>query len=266
MATYEGGVKSPAGAIMTGGWSGEGRRRAERASAGGKSVDDHLLDAYLGEVAAMMPGPERVRRDVLAELRSGLLDAVDTRRSAGVPAEVAAEAAVVEFGGAREVADAFRPHLAMVHVRRVALTLVTTGPLVGLLWIAAAATSHIALRNAPPWLWPGTPPLWPAVFPAVGAALLVTIWSAVATVAATGRLTRWLPVDPRIAAATAAAACFGATLADLAIFALLASQLASNPGTLAPLPVAAAATASLTRLTLAGRTARTCLATRATLA
>ena len=250
---------------MTGRWSGWGCGRAERADAGGRSADAHLVDAYLGEVAARMPGPERARRNVLTELRSGLLDAVDTRRSAGLPAEAAARAALIEFGDAREVADAFRPHLAMVQARRVALTLVTTGPLVGLLWIAAAATSHITLRNAPPWQWPGTPPLSPAVFPAVGAALLITIWSALATVGATGRLARWLPVDPRIAAATAAAACFGAAAADLAIFALLASQLASTPGSLAPLPVAAAAAASLTRLSLARRAARTCLATRAAL-
>ena len=54
--------------------------------------------------------------------------------------------------------------------------------------------------------------------------------------------------------------------ADLAVFALLASKLASTPGTLAPVPVTAAAIASLTRLILARRAARRCLAARASLA
>ena len=223
------------------------------------------IDAYLRQVAASMPGPAHARRDIVAELRSGLLDAIDAHRTAGLPAGAAAEAAIIEFGDPRQVADAFRPHLAMRQARRVALTLVATGPLVGLLWTAAALASHIAIRQAPPWQWPGAPPLSFAAFPVVGAALLITVWSALATVAATGRLARWLPASPRIAAATAAVAGFGAAAADLAIFALLASQLASEPGTLAPLPVAAAATASLTRVTLARRAARNCLAIRATL-
>lgn len=223
------------------------------------------VNAYLSTVAATMPGPPRARRDILAELHSGLLDAVDTHRSAGLTAAAATQAAITEFGDPRQVGDAFRPHLAMMQARRLALTLVATGPPVGLLWTAAALASHIAIRHAPPWQWQGAPPLSPAGFPAVGAALLITIWSALATVAATGRLARWLPGRPRIAVTTAAAAGFGVAAADLALVALLASQLASAPGTLAPLPIAAATAASLTRLTLARRAALNCLAIRTTL-
>lgn len=223
------------------------------------------IDAYLRQVAAGMPGPAHARRDVLAELRSGLLDAVNAHRSAGLPPGAAAEAAITEFGDPRQVAGAFRPHLAMRHARRVALTLIVTGPLVGLLWAAAALASHITIRHAPPWQWPGAPPLSIAAFPVVAAALVITVWSALATLAATGKLARWLPASPRIAATTAATTGLGATAADLAVFALLASQLASAPATLAPLPVAAAAAASLTRLTLARRAVRKCLAIRATL-
>jgi hypothetical protein len=223
------------------------------------------IDTYVGEVAASIPGPTRARSDILAELRSGLLDAVDAHQSAGLTAQAATEAAVTEFGDPRQVADAFRPHLAMAQARRVALTLAATGPLIGLLWIAAALASHITLRHAPPWQWPGVPPLSPAAFPVIGAALLVTVGSALATVAATGTLTRRLPRRPRIATATAATAGFAAAAADLAIFALLTSQLTSAPGALAPLPVAVATAASLARLTLARRAARNCLAIRATL-
>ncbi len=223
------------------------------------------VDAYLRAVAAGLPGPRRAREDILAELRSGLLDAVDARRSAGLPARAAAEAALTEIGDPRQVARSFRPHLALTEARRTALTLAATGPPVGLLWVVAALASHVAIRHAPPWQWAGAPPLSPAAFPAAAVAILIVITSTLATIAVTGTVTRWLPASPRTAAATAAAAGFGAAAADLAILTLLASQLASAPGTLAPLPVAAATAASLTRLTLARRAGGRCLAVRATL-
>ena len=110
---------------------------------------------------------------------------------------------------------------AVIQAHRVALTLVVTGPPVGLPWTAAALASHIAIRHAPPWHWPGVPPLSFAVFPAIGAALLIVVWSALATIAATGKLARWLPASPRIAATTAATTGLGAAAADLAIRAAL---------------------------------------------
>jgi len=223
------------------------------------------VEAYLRAVAGSMPGPRLARSDILAELRSGLLDAIGTRSAAGLTADAATEAAIAEFGDPRQVADAFRPHLAMTQARRTALALAATGPLVGMLWAAAALASHITLRHAPPWQWQGAPPLSPAGFPVIAAAILIVIASTLATIAATGRLTRWFPACPRVAAATAAIAGFGAVATDLSMLALLASQLASAPGTLDALPVAAAAAASLTRLTLSRQAAARCLATRATL-
>jgi len=223
------------------------------------------VDAYLRAVAAGLPGPARTRSDILAELRSGLLDDIDARRSAGLPVQAAAEAAIAEFGDPGQVASAFRPHLAMIQARRTVFALAATGPVVGLLWATAAMASHIAFRHAPPWKWPGAPPLSSAAFPAVAVCVLIVVAGVVATVAATGRLTRWLPERPVVATVSAATAGFGAAAADLAVLALLVSQLTSAPGTLAPLPVAVATAASLTRLTLARRAARRCLATRASL-
>jgi hypothetical protein len=223
------------------------------------------VDAYLRAVATGLPGPPRTRSDILAELRSGLLDDVDARRSAGLPLQAAAEAAIAEFGDPSQVASAYRPHLAMMQARRTAFALAVTGPVVGLLWAAAAIASHISIRHAPPWQWPGAPPLSSAAFPAAAVCVLVVVASAVATIAATGRLTRWLPERPAVATTSAAVAGFGVAAADLAVLALLVSQLTSHPGTLAPFPVAAATAASLTRLTLARRAARRCLATRASL-
>jgi hypothetical protein len=217
-----------------------------------------LIDAYLDQVDSALPGPRRARSGIMHELRSGLLDAVDAHSRAALPAATAAGAAISEFGDPRQVADAFRPELTITQARRLALALLATGPPIGLLWAHAAQASHIAIRHAPPWQWAGAPPLSPAAFPVAAAAFLIAVWTALATVAATGRLIRWLPARPRIAAATAATAGFGAAATDLAIIALLASQLAAAPGTLSPAPITAAAIASLTRLTLARRAARRC--------
>ena len=223
------------------------------------------IDAYLRQVTAALPGPARASSDIVAELRSGLLDAADAHRRAGLPDAAAAAAATTEFGDPRQVAEAFRPELAARQARRVALTLIATGPPIGLLWAGAAAASHIAIRHAPPWDWAGTPPGSPAAFPLALAAVLITAWAALLTVAATGPLTRWLPGRPGLAATTAAISGSAAMAADMTIFALLASKLASTPGTLAPVPVTAAAIASLTRLTLARRATHRCMAARASL-
>ena len=228
-------------------------------------ISSPVLDAYVDQVAARLPGPPRARRDIVAELRSGLLDAVDAHHGAGLPAATAAEAAVTEFGDPRLVADAFRPELTMKQARRVAVALAAAGPPIGLLWAAAALASHIAIRHAAPWPWADLRPLSLVAFSLAAGAVLITVCSTLATVAATGRLTRWLADPSRIAAATAATAGFGAAAADVALFALLASQLASAPGALAPIPVAAAAMASLIRLALARRAAGRCLAARAAL-
>lgn len=223
------------------------------------------VEAYLAEVAAALPGPARARDDIIAELRSGLLDAADAYQAAGDPPGEAAAAAAAEFGDARQVAAAFRPELAARQARRTALTLISTGPLVGLMWAAAATTSHIAIHRAPPWQWRGMPPVTPIAIPLFGALFVTFMCAALLTVAATGSLTRWLPASPRTAPAAAAIAGFAAAAADLAVFILLASKLASTPAALAPFPVLAAATASLARLTLARRAARHCLTARAAL-
>jgi hypothetical protein len=210
-----------------------------------------VIDAYLGEVAAALPGPPRARADIVAELRSGLLDAADAHRSAGLATAPAAEAAIGEFGDPRQLAAAFRPELTLTHARRLALTLAATGPLIGLLWAVAALASDPGIRPAAPtWQWVTAPPV-----PLAAAAFLIAALTALATVAATGRATRWLPGHPRAAATTASIGAYSAAAADLAIFALLASQLASVPGHFDPAPVTVATIASLTRLTLAPRAA-----------
>jgi hypothetical protein len=223
------------------------------------------VESYLAAVAAGLAGPARARQDILAELRAGLLDDIDMRCRAGLAAGQAATAAIAGFGDPRVVAAAFGPELAARGARRVGLTLLVTGPLVGTLWTVAALASHLGIRHLLPWQPAGAPRAWLVILPLAAAAITVTAWAAVLTVAATGRATRWLPPRPRLAPTTAAVAGLSAATADVIVFALLASVLVTAPRGLAPVPVAVAAAASLARLTLARRAARRCLAARAAL-
>ena len=225
--------------------------------AGGPAVE-----RYLAEVTARLAGPDRARAGIVAELRSGLLDAADAHRSAGLPPAQAALAAIREFGGPAQVADGFRAEIAARQARRVAVALLVTGPLVGLLWIAAASASHLGLA----WPWAGSPSGFRLGIHLVAIAVGVTAWAGLLGIATSGRLTRWLPDRPRRPPMAAAVAGFAAVGADGLGLALLAAQLATAPGRLSPALAAAAGVASAARLMLAGRAARRCLALRASLA
>lgn len=224
------------------------------------------LERYLADITARLPGPPRSRARIVAELRSGLMDAADARRSAGLAGCEAERAAVSEFGDPDQVARGFRQELAASQARRVAAALLASGPVTGLLWIATARASHLTIRLAPPWQEGGLPRGLPAGILLVAAAVAVTACAAVLGIATTGRLTRWLPDRPWRAPIAAAVAGYGAVGADALGLALLASLLATAPARLSPFLAAAAAVASLVRLLLANRAARHCLATRAALA
>jgi hypothetical protein len=217
------------------------------------------IDAYVEQVAAGLPGPARERGDMMAELRSGLLDALDAHRQDGLPDDAAVAAATAEFGEPRVIAATFRSELAVRLARRCALTLAGTGPVVGLLWTAAAMASHIGIRHALPWE-AGAPGGSAAVVRVLLLALLATIGGALVTIVATSRLAARRPGRAWVAPATAAMSGYGAVIVDVAVFTLVATQLASAPGGLAPVPVAGAAAASLARLTLAWHAARRCRA------
>jgi hypothetical protein len=202
------------------------------------------VERYLAEVAARLPGPATAHTAIVAELRSGLLDAADGHRAAGLAPVQAVQAAIGEFGIPALVAYGFRAEIAASHARRVSVALLATGPLVGLLWIATAAASHVAVRLGSLWQWTSRPAGLGTGIQLVAVAVAVTAWGALLGIAATGRLTRWVPASPRRAPTAAAVAGFGAVGADALGLALLAAQLVTTPGKLSPLPAAAATAAA----------------------
>jgi hypothetical protein len=217
---------------------------------------------YLAAVAARLTGPAAARAAITDELRDGLLETFEVHRARGCSPQEAATAAIAEFGDPHTVADAFGPELAAVRARRVALSLLVTGPLVGLSWIAA-----VAVNDLPPWRHQ-LPGPWLAL-PLVALALAVACPALGLTVAATGRPGRWLggwlghrATLPPTAAAVAGLA---AVAADVTLLAIIGGQALTTPGLSAWAPVLLAAAASFTRVTLAARATRRLLAARATL-
>jgi hypothetical protein len=227
---------------------------------------DRLLEGWLAGVAARVPGLARTRQAVVAELRDGLHEGLAAQQARGLAPVLAALATLAEFGDPGQVARAFAPELAAAHARRVALALARTGPLLGALWVTALLASPLSkpltAHPVAPWRWPWLPGPW-AVLPFLGLVLLIGIPAAVLAVAATGRPSRWLPTGPRFAPAAAAAAALAGMTVDLTLLGMLSAQALIAPGQLAGAPAFLAASASLTRLALAGPATRRCLASRA---
>ena len=176
----------------------------------------------------------------------------------GLPPEEAARAAVAEFGDPRTVGAGFAPELAAATGRRVGLSLLTTGPLVGLSWLLLAAAT---------WRWTGQEPPAAAlglVAALVGLALGVAVPAAVLSVAVSGRLSQWLLTGPQVGATAAAVAASACVAGDLVLLGGLLASAVLAGGLAWPAALLAAGASSM-RLSLAGRAARRCLAARATL-
>ena len=192
----------------------------------------------------------------MAELEDGLWTATIAHHAYGRSPEEAATAAVAEFGDPGSVAAGFDPELAAATGRRVGLALLITGPLVGSSWLLTAAT----------WKWTGQPPpvALGLVATLVGLVLVVAVPAAVLSVAAAGRLSRWLPAGPQVGATAAAVATSACVAGDLVLLGSLLACTVLTGGVSWPAALLATG-ASSTRLSLAGRAARRCLTARATL-
>jgi hypothetical protein len=211
------------------------------------------IDAYLGELRRRLVGPARWRRKILAELEDGLLESLAANTRLGMKPEEAARRTISEFGSPELVAGAFAKDLADARVRRTALTLVRTGPLVGVLWLGAIASNHLAHPKLEgPWL----------ALPLVGVGVAVCVPAAMVTLAATGRLGYRLPRLRAMAATAAATSALAAVAVDLVILGMAIAVVITSSQTRAWGLTAVATFASLTRLLLAGRAARWCMAAR----
>ncbi|MGC9669828.1 permease prefix domain 1-containing protein [Planosporangium sp. 12N6] len=92
------------------------------------AVDGHLIDEYLAGLSRRLTGPRRVKADLLAEARDGLVDAAEAYADAGLPAPEATARALSDFGGYRQVVADYQAELAAAQGRRTALLVAVVMP------------------------------------------------------------------------------------------------------------------------------------------
>jgi roadblock/LC7 domain-containing protein len=195
------------------------------------------LERYLADLAARLHGHRAARTRVLAEVRDGLTETIDAHLAGGMTPDIAAAAAVGEFGDPATVARSFAGELATASARRTIAAFIFTGPAVGIWWLL--------LLHPAPWR-SGVIALLVAI-PALPL-IALAIATAAGTFATTGRLMRWLPETTGARALTAAVIIAALCLAgDLTVLGVLAVHLSTGWHGPAAL-IAAAVTASIVRI------------------
>jgi hypothetical protein len=206
------------------------------------------IAAYLAELDAALSGTRRACADVLDEVHDGLLAATDRHRYGGATALEAEQAALAEFGRPELVARAFAGELATARARRLLVTLLLTGPLVGVWWLLLLA----------PHRWPPNPGQLVSalpVLPVVG----LTVAAVLAVLAGTGGLSRRLPaLTPRRTVQATRVLALTCLAVDVAMLALLLAIAVAGPGSHEPALMLGAAVGSLARLTWIGHSAHWC--------
>jgi hypothetical protein len=220
---------------------------------------DVMIGTYLDELAVALIGPSGARAAVVAEISDGLLETVGSYRTRGLKAGEAVHAAIAEFGEPRTVAAAFSPEIGARQARRTAVALMTSGPLVGLAWIAGAV-----LAALPPVRHGLTGPWW--ALSVVGLALVVAAPSMLLVVVATGRAGLRFVLPPSLPPMAAGIAGVAALIADGTLLMMLGFYALTTSAPLALLPMTPAIAASLVRLALAAGASRRCLIASALLA
>jgi hypothetical protein len=197
-----------------------------------------VIDDYLRGLARRLPVPTPLTRDVLAELRDDLLDATAALTTGGTPPVAAARAAIADFGDEETIARELRPELGTRRARQIGITLLVTGPLVGICWLVAV---FFGTAHAPAWRW---------LLVLVAPVIVIGAAATGLTVVSSGRLSRWLGPYTMMARRASTIAGIAAGTGDLLLLAGCAALLLSSPRPSALFGLAAGA--SMARLVLLG--------------
>jgi HAAS domain-containing protein len=110
------------------------------------------VESYVAELRSTLRGPRRVRADLVAEARDGLIDATAAYQRQGLNRPAAERCAVADFGDVREISAQYQTELGLRQGRRTAVHIVIVLAGQQLLWNGAwdsyRDTGH---RQGPAW-------------------------------------------------------------------------------------------------------------------
>lgn len=101
-----------------------------------------MITKFVGELAAALDGPRRLRRNLLTEVRDGLDDAAATHRSRGLPEPAAEARAVAEFGQVSDLTPLYQAELTANQTGRTAALLAVCFPMMYGLWELFGSSGH----------------------------------------------------------------------------------------------------------------------------
>ncbi len=111
------------------------------------SADD--IDDFVAGLNERLRGPRRVRTDLVAEARDGLVDAAEAYEAAGLCPAEASRRALADFGAYREVVPDYQAELAVAQGRRTMLLIAVALPLLvvtaPLMWWHSPWAGHVQL-------------------------------------------------------------------------------------------------------------------------
>lgn len=210
-----------------------------------------VIERYVADLSARLPGPRRWRAGVLDEVRDSLLEGMNAHIGATGDPAAAALRAVTEHGAADQVARAYAPELAAAWVRRAGLLALGIIPAMAIVW-------NVALRVGPPSQWHPSGTGLHLAATAIASGVGLTLICSTAALLGTGRLAA--AVGDHLSAFRFAicAASIAVSMAVLALLGVVATRAVTAPGSLEWPAVLTALALSLTALTGVGRTAYRC--------
>src|SRR5690606_18066105 len=114
-----------------------GGTRAARGTGGRSGTGREMpgaIDDFVAALGRRLGGPRRLKRDLLAEARDGLIDAAEALEAAGLGRAEAERRAVAEFGEVAEVAPGYQAELTARQGRHTAALVFLSVPATTLMW------------------------------------------------------------------------------------------------------------------------------------
>jgi hypothetical protein len=152
-------------------------------------VNGHLsdIDEYVAGLSRRLTGPRRVKADLLAEARDGLVDAAEAYADGGLPPPMAVARALSDFGEHQQVVADYQAELAAAQGRRTALLVAVVMP--------AVMLASRVMWTGSPWTGVGPPPAsrYVLVAYAFGVLQVTAVIMALLTLLGYGWGSRFLP-------------------------------------------------------------------------